>query len=46
VLESREAADAASALPDLPDAFTRAGVVTASMQIDFLDEVEAGTMHG
>jgi hypothetical protein len=44
--ESREAADAAAAHPDLPDAFARAGVVMTSMQIDFLDEVEAGTQHG
>ena len=43
--ESREAADEASAHPDLPDAFARAGVVMSSVQIDFLAEVEAGTQH-
>jgi hypothetical protein len=43
---SRAAADAASAHPDLPEAFARAGVVMTSVQIDFVDEVEAGTHHG
>jgi len=41
--ESRGAAEEAAAHPDLPAAFARAGVVMTSMQVDFVDEVEAGT---
>ena len=39
---SRAAADEAAAHPDLLEAFSQAEVVMASVQVDFLADVEAG----
>jgi predicted ATP-grasp superfamily ATP-dependent carboligase len=39
---SRTDADAAAAHPDLLAAFSQAGVVMASVQVDFLADVESG----
>jgi hypothetical protein len=39
---SRAAADAAAAHPDLLEAFSQAGVVMSSVQVDFLADVPVG----
>jgi quinol monooxygenase YgiN len=44
--DSREAADAFFAMPELKEAMSRAGVNADSVQISYFDEVETGTLAG
>ena len=44
--DSREAARAFFAMPELKEAMSQAGVDADSVQISYFDEVEAGTLVG
>lgn len=44
--DSREAAKAFFAMPELKEAMSQAGVDAGSVQISYFDEVEAGTLVG
>jgi quinol monooxygenase YgiN len=44
--DSREAAKAFFAMPELKEAMSQAGVDADSVQISYFDEVEAGTLVG
>jgi quinol monooxygenase YgiN len=44
--DSREAAKAFFAMPELKEAMNQAGVKTDSVEISYFDEVESGTLVG
>jgi quinol monooxygenase YgiN len=44
--DSREAADAFFAMPELKEAMSKAGVSADSVQVSYFDEVESGTLVG
>ena len=44
--DSREAANAFFAMPELKEAMSKAGVSADSVQISYFDEVESGTLVG
>ncbi len=44
--DSREAADAFFAMPELKEAMSKAGVSADSVQVSYFDEIESGTLVG